>query len=68
MTAKYIIYVIGDGKISTECLGEGNFDEFASHLPADSCRYAIIDWDFTTNDGRPASKIAFISWSVLSFF
>ena len=62
MTAKYIVYVIADGKISTECLGEGGFDEFVSHLPADACRYAIIDWDFTTNDGRPASKIAFISW------
>mmetsp|Transcript_10398 Transcript_10398/g.7309 ORF Transcript_10398/g.7309 Transcript_10398/m.7309 type:complete len:138 (-) Transcript_10398:56-469(-) len=62
MTAKYIIYVIDSGKVNTECLGEGDFEEFVSHLPPNECRYAIIDWSFTTNDGRPASKIAFVSW------
>lgn len=64
MTATYIIYSIADGKVNTAALGEGGFDEFVEHLPPNECRYAIIDWDFTTNDGRPASKIAFVSWYV----
>ena len=64
MTAKYLTYAIYGGKVNTEALGEGGFEEFVSHLPPNECRYAIIDLDFTTNDGRPASKIAFISWYV----
>jgi cofilin len=62
MTAKYIIYQIDNGKIVTEHVGEGDFEEFVSHFEDKVCRYAIIDWAFTTTDGRPASKIAFISW------
>jgi cofilin len=33
-------------------------------LPADDCRYALYDMDFTTTDGRPANKLVFISWCV----
>lgn len=32
-------------------------------LPADDCRYAIFDMDFTTNDGRPGNKLVSISWA-----
>jgi hypothetical protein len=41
---------------------EADFDGLMSYLTPDNCRYAVIDWSFTTNDGRTTSKIAFISW------
>lgn len=38
------------------------FDNFKQSLPYTECRYAIYDQDYKTNDGRPASKLWFISW------
>jgi cofilin len=39
-----------------------SFDAFIEEFPADDCRYAIYDMNFTTNDGRPANKLVSISW------
>ncbi len=62
--AKFLIYVINDGKIFTEHVAEtsSNFQEFVNMLPPNDCRYAIYDMDFTTNDGRPNNKLVFIAW------
>lgn len=61
--AKYITYKIEDGVIVTEHVGQSeSFDEFLSILPADDCRYAMYDMNFTTNDGRPGNKLVFITW------
>lgn len=38
------------------------FENFKQSLPYTECRYAIYDQDYKTNDGRPASKLWFISW------
>ena len=62
---KFIIYhVTKAGKIETLARGEpgSSFDAFVENLPPNDCRYAVIDWDFTTNDNRQASKIVFVSW------
>jgi cofilin len=38
------------------------YDQFKKRLPYSDCRYAIYDQDYRTADGRPASKLWFISW------
>uniref|UniRef100_A0ACD6AB11 Uncharacterized protein n=1 Tax=Avena sativa TaxID=4498 RepID=A0ACD6AB11_AVESA len=48
---------------------DAGFDDLAAALPADDCRYAVYDLDFTVDDAAgaggeaPRSKIFFISWS-----
>jgi len=62
--AKYLIYKIEDGEIITESTSnEQSFDTFVNALPADDCRYAIYDMNFTTNDGRPGNKLVSITWA-----
>lgn len=38
------------------------YEQFKSQLPYSDCRYCIYDQDYKTADGRPASKLWFISW------
>ncbi len=42
------------------------WDDFTAELPDEDCRYAVIDVEFETDDGRPTSKIVFLSWCVSS--
>ncbi len=42
---------------------DGKFDDFVKLLPENDCRYALYDFNFTTLDGRPTSKLCMISWS-----
>jgi cofilin len=64
---KYFIYKIGANKTSIEIEKQGGLDktyeDFVSELPENDCRYALIDMDFDTDDGRPTSKLVFISWN-----
>ncbi len=63
MKLKYVIYKIEKGKIVTESRSDdADFGNFVSQLPANDCRYALYDMAFTTNDGRPGSKLVMISW------
>ena len=39
------------------------FDDFVEDLPENESRYGLIDVEFKTDDGRPTSKIVFISWN-----
>ncbi len=38
------------------------YDELKKTLPFTDCRYCIYDQEYKTADGRPASKLWFISW------
>lgn len=61
--AKFVVFKIESGKIVLETISEStNFEEFRAILPAGDCRYAIYKMDFTTNDGRPNTKLASIAW------
>jgi cofilin len=42
---------------------EKTWDDFTADLPESDCRYAVIDVEFETDDGRPTSKIVFLSWA-----
>lgn len=61
---RFIIFKIGDDAIEVDSIGERNqtFDDMKKSLPFTDCRYAIFDHEFKTHDGRPTSKLWFISW------
>jgi len=39
------------------------YEDFCEDLPENDCRYGLIDLEFETDDGRPTSKLVFISWN-----
>jgi hypothetical protein len=41
------------------------YDDFAGSMPDSECRYAVFDFDFTTDENCQKSKIFFISWYVI---
>ncbi len=60
---KFIVFKIEGPEIVVEHESDSSdFDAFIQLLPANDCRYAIYKMDFTTNDGRPGTKLASISW------
>ena len=40
-----------------------NYEDFCKDLPENDCRYGLIDLEFSTDDGRPTSKLVFITWN-----
>ena len=63
---RYFIYVIQDKKtVVIEKQGDRSktYDDFVEDLPENESRYGLIDVEFKTDDGRPTSKIVFISWN-----
>jgi cofilin len=63
---RYYTYIIVDKKtIKIEKSGarEETYEDFCGHLPENDCRYGLIDLEFTTDDGRPTSKLVFITWN-----
>ncbi|MGX1810880.1 actin-binding ADF family protein [Nocardia sp. NPDC055321] len=68
LTYRYFIYKIdNDSQIVIESTGpiEDDYEKFYDTLSKikDECRYALVDLEVTTPDGRPTSKIVFISFS-----
>jgi len=65
---RYFIYKIeGDEEIVIESTGPKteSYKEFEAKLQqiTDECRYGLVDYEFTTDDGRKTSKLVFVSWS-----
>ncbi|KMZ75135.1 Actin-depolymerizing factor 4 [Zostera marina] len=64
---RFVIFKIEEKQkqIIVEKVGEPSlsYEEFASNLPADECRYAVYDFDFVTAENCQKSKIIFIAWS-----
>lgn len=50
--------------VVVEKLGEPNesYEDFTASLPANECRYAVFDYDFTTTENFQRSKIFFVAW------
>ena len=61
---RFLIFKIGDDEVEVERVGERGetFEDFKMALPFTDARYGIFDQDYLTHDGRPASKIWFVSW------
>ncbi|RHN81816.1 putative ADF/Cofilin, ADF-H/Gelsolin-like domain-containing protein [Medicago truncatula] len=62
---RFIVFKIENQEVVLEKLGgkEETYDDFSACLPADECRYAVFDFDFTTAENCMKSKIFFIAWS-----
>ncbi|KAM1584775.1 hypothetical protein ACFX1Z_037722 [Malus domestica] len=62
---RFILFKIEQQQIVVDKLGEPSesYDDFTSSFPADECRYAVYDFDFTTEENCQKSKIFFIAWS-----
>ncbi|KAK4741209.1 hypothetical protein SAY87_024797 [Trapa incisa] len=64
---RFIVFKIDERiqQVAIEKLGQTgeSYDDFAASLPADECRYAVFDYDFTTDENCQKSKIFFIAWS-----
>ena len=63
---RYFIYKIENKKnIIIEKTGDlsKTYDDFCEDLPDTDCRYGLIDLEFETSDGRPTSKLVFITWN-----
>jgi len=65
-TYRYIIFKIDEKaqQIILETTGgpEESYEDFASHLPENDCRYGVYDFDFVTDDNCQKSKIFFVAW------
>lgn len=61
---RFIIYKIEGQQVIVEKLGGPgeSYENFTASLPADECRYAVFDFDFTTDENCQKSKIFFIAW------
>jgi len=64
---RFIVFKIEEKiqQVTVERLGEPgeSYEDFAASLPENECRYAVYDFDFTTNENCQKSKIFFIAWS-----
>ena len=63
---RYFVYEIKDKKtivISKQGERSKTYDDFVEEMPENDCRYGLIDIEFETDDGRPTSKLVFISWN-----
>jgi cofilin len=63
---RYYVYKIVDKKtIEIEQHGDrsASYETFCEQLPENDCRYGLVDLEFTSNDGRPTSKLVFITWN-----
>ncbi|XP_042054572.1 actin-depolymerizing factor 10-like [Salvia splendens] len=64
---RYLTFKLDDGLqqvVVDKIGGQGeSYEDFCKSLPDDDCRYAVFDYDFTTNENCHKSKIFFFAWS-----
>ncbi|XP_027360944.1 actin-depolymerizing factor 7-like isoform X2 [Abrus precatorius] len=62
---RFITFRIEQQQVVVDKLGGASesYDDFQASLPANECRYAVFDFDFTTDENCQKSKIFFIAWS-----
>ena len=61
---RFVIFKIGENQIEVEKVGERNstVEDLIKALPFTDCRYVMYDHEYLTADGRPTSKLWFLSW------
>ncbi|KAL4297301.1 hypothetical protein GQ457_12G007110 [Hibiscus cannabinus] len=62
---RFIIFKIHEQQVVVDKLGGPGetYQDFTAALPANECRYAVFDFDFTTDENCQKSKIFFIAWA-----
>lgn len=61
---RFIVFKIEEQQVVVDKLGEptDSYDDFMASFPEDECRYAVYDFDFTTDENCQKSKIFFVAW------
>ncbi|MFS7958596.1 putative actin-depolymerizing factor domain, ADF/Cofilin, ADF-H/Gelsolin-like domain superfamily [Helianthus anomalus] len=61
---RFVTFKIEDQQVIIDKIGGPNetYDDFTNSLPVNECRYAVFDFDFTTDENVQKSKIFFITW------
>ncbi|EWC48407.1 hypothetical protein DRE_02176 [Drechslerella stenobrocha 248] len=66
---KYVIFVLTDvNPASAEYIvdqtggADAHYIDFTAELLSDDCRFAAINFAYTTDDGEERSKIGFLGW------
>lgn len=63
---RYIVFKIDDSvqQVMVDKIGSHGetYEDFTNSLPDNDCRYAVFDYDFTTDENCHKSKIFFIAW------
>eukprot|EP00441_Pelagodinium_beii_P034187 CAMPEP_0197649914 /NCGR_PEP_ID=MMETSP1338-20131121/30251_1 /TAXON_ID=43686 ORGANISM="Pelagodinium beii, Strain RCC1491" /NCGR_SAMPLE_ID=MMETSP1338 /ASSEMBLY_ACC=CAM_ASM_000754 /LENGTH=134 /DNA_ID=CAMNT_0043224219 /DNA_START=72 /DNA_END=476 /DNA_ORIENTATION=- len=64
-TKRFMVFKIDGGKIVLEAdePKEKTYEDFVNALPENEPRYAVVDFSYSTDDGRPQDKLLFIAWS-----
>ncbi|CAK9319058.1 unnamed protein product [Citrullus colocynthis] len=64
---RFIVFKIEEKiqQVTVEKVGgpDETYEDFTASIPANECRYAVYDFDFTTDENCQKSKIYFIAWS-----
>ncbi|KAM7257669.1 hypothetical protein ACFE04_013410 [Oxalis oulophora] len=64
---RFIVFKIDEGiqQVTVDKYGDPgqSYEDFTASLPANECRYAVYDLDFTTNENCMKSKIFFVAWA-----
>lgn len=63
---RYVVFKLDDTmqQVVVDKIGEqtATYEDFCKSLPDNDCRYAVFDYDFTTDENCHKSKIFFIAW------
>ncbi|KAK8326123.1 hypothetical protein V6Z11_A11G096100 [Gossypium hirsutum] len=63
---RFIVYKIDEQtqQVIVDKLGgpQETYEDFTNSLPEHECRYAVFDYDFTTDENCQKSKIFFFAW------
>mmetsp|Transcript_20493 Transcript_20493/g.28747 ORF Transcript_20493/g.28747 Transcript_20493/m.28747 type:complete len:141 (+) Transcript_20493:158-580(+) len=63
---RYIVFKLNDTNteivVDKSAPSSASYEDFRKDLPADQCRYAVFDLEFTV-DGNPRNKLVFILWA-----
>ncbi|XP_016479920.1 actin-depolymerizing factor 10-like [Nicotiana tabacum] len=62
---RYIVFKIEGQQVVVDKVGEQGetHQDFSNSLPSNECRYAVFDYDYTTDENVQKSKIFFVAWS-----
>jgi len=64
---RFVMYGLNSDNTQVVVLSKGDkalsYQDFVSALPANECRWAVLDFEFQSNDAGVRNKILFIAWS-----
>ncbi|KAI4351738.1 hypothetical protein L6164_006063 [Bauhinia variegata] len=62
---RFIVFKIEEQEVVVDKVGgpDETYENFTASLPSNECRYAVYDFDFTTDEDIQKSKIYFIAWA-----